>query len=322
MALIVRDRMQQPCPGPAAARPIVLVRSPHAGNYRRLRRRLDRALRREGVRVVAEIDLAGRRRVVGWLSFPPADRPVVVAAGGDGTVGAVAELLAGTDTVLGILPLGTNNNVARSLGIPLGVEDAVRLLAAGPIAAVDAARFIPDGGVPRSFLHAAGMGIQVDFARLAADVALRRRLGRFTYLAATALALQRRRPFRCDLVIDGRRLRLRLLYLMVFNVPLFAGPLRLHLAAGGIVDRRLDVLAVEAMPLPRFLLALAPMLVGRRPRGRGVYLERVAQLRVEPPRPLDVALDGEVAGQVPGAFLVAPAALRVVTPPSFAVRDA
>src|SRR3712207_3950820 len=118
--------MQQPRPGPSAARAIVLVRSPHAGNYRRLRRPLGRALRRAGVRVVAELDLADRHHVRGWLSLPPAERPVVVAAGGDGTVGAVAELLAGTDGVLGILPLGTNNNVARSLGIPSRVEDAVR----------------------------------------------------------------------------------------------------------------------------------------------------------------------------------------------------
>ena len=318
----VRDRMQQPRSGPPTPRPVVLVRNPQSGNYRRVRRRLDRALRRERVPVVAELGLADLHRVPGWLKLPPAGRPLVVAGGGDGTVGAVANLLAGTNTVFGILPLGTNNNVARSLGIPSRVEDAVRLLAAGEIADVDAVRFIPDEGEPRYFLHAAGMGIQVGFARLAADISLRRRLGRFTYLAATALALHRRRPFRCCLVIEDRPIRLRLLYLMVFNVPLFGGPLQLHLAAGGIDDRRLDVLAIEAMPLLRFLLALAPMLVGRRPRGPGVHLYRVSQLRIESQRPLDVALDGEVAGHVPGTFVLEPAALRVVTPPAFAARDA
>ena len=292
----------------------MLVRNPQSGNYRRARRRLDRALRREGVRVVAELDLADRRRVLGWLSLPPADRPVVVAAGGDGTVGTVADLLAGTNTVFGILPLGTNNNIARSLGIPSRVEDAVRLLAAGNISNVDAVRFIPDEGEPRYFLHAAGLGIQVGFARLAADLSLRRRLGRFTYLAATALALHRRRPFRCCLVIEDRRISLRLLYLMVFNVPLFGGPLRLHLASGGIDDRCLDVLAMEAMPLLPFLLAFAPMLVGRTPRGRGVHMYGVPRLRIDSVRALEVSLDGEVAGQVPGAFVLVPEALRVLTP--------
>ena len=307
--------MPLPDPTLPQGRAVVLVRNPQAGNYRRVRHRLTEALRDTGLRVVAALDLADRYQVRDWTSLPPADRPVVVAAGGDGTVGAVAELLAGTDTTFGILPLGTNNNVARSLGIPARVEDAARLLARGTTVAVDLGRFTPDSGARRTFLHAAGLGIQADFARLAADVTLRRRLGRFTYLVATALALRRRRPIRCDLILNGRRQSRRLLYLMVFNVPLFAGPLQLHLASGGITDRQFDVLAIDVLPLARFLFALAPMLVGRRPRSPGVHLVRVPGLRIEAPYPLPVALDGEVVGHVPGSFVIAPAALRVFAPP-------
>lgn len=318
---MLQPRNEPPADSRPVPRSIVLVRNAHAGNYRRVRRRLQRALRHEHVRVLEAVDLTTLDRIRDWISLPLADRPAIVAAGGDGTVGAVANLLAGTDTVFGILPLGTNNNVARSLGIPSRVEDAVRLLATGMVAGVDTARFIPDRGAPHSFLHAAGLGIQVGFARLAADVSLRRRLRRFTYIAATALALHRRRPFRCRLVIDGRRIQLRLLYLMVFNVPLFGGPLRLHLAAGGIDDRRLDVLAIEAMPLLRFLLTLAPMLAGRPPGGAGVHLYSVPHLRIESARPLDVSLDGEVTGQIPGAFVVVPSALCVLTPQNSGAND-
>jgi diacylglycerol kinase family enzyme len=307
--------MPLPDPTRPQSRDIVLVRNPQAGNYRRVRRRLSQALRDAGVRVVAALDLADLHQVRAWCALPPAGRPVIVAAGGDGTVGTVAELLAGSDTTFGILPLGTNNNVARSLGIPARVEDAARLLTHGSTVAVDLGRFIPDAGAPRSFLHAAGLGIQADFARLAADTTLRRRLGRYTYLVATALALRRRRPVRCDLILNGRRQSRWLLYLMVFNVPLFAGPLQLHLA-GGIADRRFDVLAIDVLSLPRFLLALAPMLRGRRPRGPGVHVERVSRLRIDSPRPLAVSLDGEVAGHIPGTFVIMPAALQVIAPPS------
>jgi diacylglycerol kinase (ATP) len=307
-------------PTQAHSRAVVLVRNSQAGNYHRVRRRLSLALRAAGVRVVAVLDIADISQARAWCALPSADRPVVVAAGGDGTVGAVAELLAGTDTTFGILPLGTNNNVARSLGIPARVEDAARLLAHGTTVAVDLGRFIPDSGAPRSFLHAAGLGIQADFARLSADATLRRRLGRYTYLIATALALRHRRPFRCDLILNGRRQPRRLLYLMVFNVPLFAGPLQLHLAGGGIADRRFDVLVMDVLPLPRFLLALAPMLGGRRPRGPGVHVERVSRMRIESPRPLAVALDGEVAGHVPGTFVIMPAALQVIAPPAASRR--
>ncbi len=62
---------------------------------------------------------------------------VVVAGGGDGTIGSVASVLANTHTTLGILPLGTLNHFAKDLGIPLGVPGAVRVVAAGLTARVD-----------------------------------------------------------------------------------------------------------------------------------------------------------------------------------------
>jgi diacylglycerol kinase family enzyme len=62
---------------------------------------------------------------------------VVVAGGGDGTIGTVASALVNTDAALGILPLGTLNHFAKDLGIPLGVPEAVRVIAAGGTARVD-----------------------------------------------------------------------------------------------------------------------------------------------------------------------------------------
>src|SRR5256885_17028268 len=57
--------------------------------------------------------------------------PLVVGGGGDGTMNALASILAGTETALGILPLGTLNHFARDVGIPLDVEAAVRIIANG-----------------------------------------------------------------------------------------------------------------------------------------------------------------------------------------------
>jgi|SRR5579883_92268 len=84
----------------------------------------------------------------------------IVAVGGDGTVGAVATPLAGTDRNLGIVPLGTFNYVAREFGIPLAVEDAVRTIAEGE------ERLIDVGDVNgRAFLNNAGLGGYVMIAR-------------------------------------------------------------------------------------------------------------------------------------------------------------
>lgn len=295
-------------------RALVLVRNTRSGSYRRSRRRLEAALRQEQLRVVAAFDVGEAHRIGPWLSLPPVERPLIVAAGGDGTIGAVLHHLAGTDTVLGILPLGTNNQVARALGIPRRIEDAVRVLATGTVATIDVGRFIPDHGTERSFLHAAGLGVHAGFARRAASVSLRRRLGRFTYLMATAAAMRARRPFTCDILTEDRRVRLALVHLMVFNVPLYGGPLNLHLAGGSIDDRRLDILAIEAMPLIRFMLALAPMLAGRTPWAHGTYVFGARRVRIVPDRALDVALDGEIAGRAPGTFVLQPRALRVMAP--------
>jgi diacylglycerol kinase family enzyme len=62
---------------------------------------------------------------------------VVVAGGGDGTINAVADAVAGTDVIIGVLPMGTLNHFARDLGIPTGVDDAVEIVATGRVKSVD-----------------------------------------------------------------------------------------------------------------------------------------------------------------------------------------
>src|SRR5207249_1483105 len=66
------------------------------------------------------------------------DRPaVIVAAGGDGTLSAVADAVRGTDTALGLIPLGTANHFPRDLGIPVDTAEAVRIIADGHRATID-----------------------------------------------------------------------------------------------------------------------------------------------------------------------------------------
>ncbi len=79
---------------------------------------------------------------------------IVAAGGGDGTISAVAAALVGTDTALGVLPLGTLNHFAKDLGIPLKLEDAVRALLTGETIAVDVAEI--NGKV---FLNNSSLGL-------------------------------------------------------------------------------------------------------------------------------------------------------------------
>ncbi len=86
--------------------------------------------------------------------------PLVIAAGGDGTAAAVAEGLLGQDSALGIIPLGTYNNIATTLGIPTDLDQAVALIASGVVRAVDVGLVTATGAKrPRIFLEMAAAGI-------------------------------------------------------------------------------------------------------------------------------------------------------------------
>ena len=114
---------------------------------------------------------------------------VAVAAGGDGTVNAVAAAVAGTGTPLGLLPIGTLNHFAKDLGLPLDLEDAVRLVSQGPTRRVDVGEV--NG---RVFVNNSSIGV---YPRI---VALRHGAGasgRGKWLAAlwATMTVLRRRPF-------------------------------------------------------------------------------------------------------------------------------
>lgn len=86
--------------------------------------------------------------------------PLVVVAAGDGTIGDVASQLIGSSTVLGIVPIGTMNNLARSLGVPLGIDDACALIGMGTTRRIDVGCVISNGVTPTEyFMECAGVGL-------------------------------------------------------------------------------------------------------------------------------------------------------------------
>lgn len=247
--------------------------------------------------------------------------PLVVAAGGDGTVGAVANHIANSAVVLGVLPLGTSNDFARSLEIPMKIERAVELLRTGKVSTIDLGRLVPAGGEPLHFVHAATAGLNVNFAKLATRASLRRRLGRFTYVFAAAVALGETRCFPCEITYQGRTEHWELTHLSVINAPVFGGFLGMRLSGSSPDDRLLDVLAVEDLPVRRMLAAAIHQLFRIRRPLKGVHALHVSEMHVHTAASLEVALDGEVLGRLPADFVVAGDALRVVTPVDFDDKD-
>jgi diacylglycerol kinase (ATP) len=294
-------------------RRVVLVWNARGGHARGAMPRVRAALAHEGLTVCAVVDIKDVEQVDQWIACPDHERPLIVAAGGDGTIGAVANHTAYTGALLGILPLGTSNDVARSLAIPMRIEDAVALWRAGQITTVDAGHIrFADGG-SRYFVHAATLGINVTFSRMAGRASLRKRLGRLNYLASALVAWRSRRPFSCELLLPDREVRARLLHLSVINAPVFGGFLQLRLGDSAIDDRRLHVLAIEDGPPLHLLLAGMALLTRRNPRVGGIHLCHLSRLTVRAAEPLPISLDGELGGYLPGSFAPAVGALRIVT---------
>ena len=294
---------------------LIIVVSPSAGRSAKLER-ARRAMAALGLQVATEIPVRDAG-ILPKLVQRGGQSPTVIAAGGDGTVGAVANAIVGTPAALGIIPLGTSNDFARSISIPMHVKRAVRLLARGRISRVDAGRFTAEGQSPRHFVHAAAVGLNVGFARFATRADVRARLGRLTYAAAVALALRERPIFRCELEWEERKEQTSLVHLAVINAPVFGGFLGLRIPGADPDDRTLDIIMIEHLPIRRLLRSALYPAVGVRRGIRGIRTLQVSRLKVRPTDSMDVTLDGEVAGKIPGVFEVVPGGLRVITRADF-----
>lgn len=291
----------------------VLVVSPHSGRSRRLAR-ARRALERSAIVVAEQLDISDVDRLPALLRSEAGEPRLVIAAGGDGTVGSVAGHLVGTENVLGIVPLGTGNDFARSLGIPLNPRRAAELLAAGEVSRVDLGRVVCPGQPPAFFAHAATVGLNVDFAKLATQASVRARLGRLTYLAAAAYALRERPSFQCTLHHDGLVEELRLVQLSVISAPVVGGALGLNIRGPWRDEHGLDVLAVQAVGATQILLAGLFLLLGIKRPVTGVRALHLDSLQVDSAQPLGLTLDGELAGALPGQFESVADGVAVLTP--------
>jgi YegS/Rv2252/BmrU family lipid kinase len=301
-------RRQQQLPSEA-----ILVASPHAGRSSKLAC-AKRALDQQGVVVTVQLDVGSLGRLPQLLRSSSGEPRLVIAAGGDGTVGSVAACLAGLDNTLAILPLGTANDYARSLGIPMSPRRAARLLAAGRIAKVDLGGVTRPDEPVRYFAHAAAAGLNVTFASVATRASTRARLGRLTYLAAASYAARKRSSFNCALRHDGKLERLTLLELSVINAPIFGGQLGLRVPRSAPDDGEVVVLAVGDMPLGRLLRIGLFLVFGIERPVEGIRAMRVTGIDVESQSRLGLALDGEIASALPARFDVAPGVLRVIIP--------
>jgi diacylglycerol kinase family enzyme len=242
----------------------------------------------------------------------------IVAAGGDGTVNAVASGVIGTEAVLGILPVGTLNHLARDLGLPLDLQRATQVLAHGAVASIDVGEV--NG---RISLNNSSIGLYPLMVRdrERQQRELRRPKWRAA-IVATFVALRLYPMLRVSIRAEGRDFMLRTPLVFVGNNPYEFEGLRAGVRA--CIDRGCLCLVVTHTRRRAGLLWLAlRALLGRLSQARDfdALLTTQAQVQVRRHR-VHVALDGEVHRMsTPLHYRIRPAALRVLVPPVESARQ-
>jgi YegS/Rv2252/BmrU family lipid kinase len=236
---------------------------------------------------------------------------LLIIGGGDGTLSAAASALVGTDTLLGILPLGTLNHFSRDLGIPLKLDEAVALIVQRTERRVDVGEMND-----RVFINNSAIGL---YPLMVIDRDLqRKKLGRSKRLAmvvASVRTLARFNHQRLTLTVNDQRARIDTPLLFVGN-----NDYRIDLGAPGrrssIEQGELSVFVMRKKTRRGFVAASVRALFGSARRDDMVRIEDVERLRVDSRRSiLAVSLDGEVVRAAPPLdYNIRRQALRVIAP--------
>lgn len=231
----------------------------------------------------------------------------VVLGGGDGTLNAALPGLVTTGLPLGVVPLGTANDLARTLGIPLDPAEAARVAAGGRVRRIDLGEV---NGLP--YLNVASVGFGVDLTRaLTRDS--KRRWGVLGYAVAGLRALRRLKPFRAVIVHDGEPQVSRTVHVAVGNGRHYGGGMTVSEDAR-IDDGRLDVYSLEVDGFWRLVRLLPALRSGRHGRWAEVRTLSGDEITIRTRRSRSVNADGEIVTRTPARFRVLRGALGVYVP--------
>ncbi|MGA2759827.1 MAG: YegS/Rv2252/BmrU family lipid kinase [Candidatus Cybelea sp.] len=272
---------------------VLLFVNPRSRRGRRLGAAVREELTRNGIESVAESAAGGHI-------------DAVVVAGGDGTIARYISRAIELDVPLGIVPLGTFNDLARTLAIPFDLAAACALIASGKTRRIDVARV--NGAY---YATEASVGISSRIARLQKS-ADKQRFGFGAVALSVLRAVRFARPFRAEIAYDGKCASLRTVQLTVANGQSFGGFITVEDAA--IDDGWLDLYAVEGAGLWPAIQVLAAIIARQGRSAQGVSTFRSTTFLVRTPRRHRITADGEPAGTTPAQFEILPAALRVLAP--------
>ena len=230
-----------------------------------------------------------------------------VVGGGDGTLNAAAFGVIETGLPLGILPMGTANDLARTLGIPFDLDGAVRVIAQGKTRRIDLG--IVNG---QPFFNVASLGLSAELAqKLTRDI--KRRFGRLGYALVALKVLAQARPFRATITSDTESVRVRTLQIAVGNGRFYGGGNAVQRDAA-IDDEHLDLYSLELKRAWKLALMARSFRYGEHGAWDEVRAVRAKEFDIRTRRPRPINADGEIVTYTPAHFSIKPSAVTVFAP--------
>jgi diacylglycerol kinase (ATP) len=264
-------------------------------------------LREEGGFAVEDVHCGPGQSIAGLIRARAAGCAAIVIGGGDGTLNAAAPALLESSLPFGILPLGTANDLARSLGIPPEPEDAARMILRGQLRRIDLGEV--NGHL---FFNVASIGFSAQLAReLGADA--KKRWGKLGYALAALRLLRRTRPFTAWITHNGETRRVRTIQVSVGNGRHYGGGMTVARTARPD-DGKLDVYSLELDHWWQLLALLPALRRGTHGEWPNVRTFQAADCEIRTRKPRPVNTDGELTTTTPAHFRLRQACLRVFAP--------
>jgi diacylglycerol kinase (ATP) len=237
------------------------------------------------------------------------DVDLVAVGGGDGTLNAAAFGVIETGLPLGVLPMGTANDLARTLGLAPDLDSAARVIAEGHTRKIDLGLV---NGQP--FFNVASVGLSAELAqRLTKEI--KRRFGRLGYGLVALQVLAQARPFRAVISSEDGTVRVRTLQIAVGNGRYYGGGNAVEKDAA-IDDQHLDLYSLELSRAWKLALMARSFRYGEHGAWEEVRAIRAKEFDIRTRKPLAVNADGEIVTQTPAHFTIRPAVVTVFAPRS------
>jgi diacylglycerol kinase (ATP) len=242
-------------------------------------------------------------------------RETIIAAGGDGTLNEVINGIGENagNAIVGLLPLGTGNDFARSIEMPVELNAAIEVIRAAQTREIDLVRVTSDE--VRYFVNVSAGGFS-GLVNEKLTPKMKKTWGPLAYLRSAAAALPELRAYRTTLALDNSEsITLDLYNVVVANGRYVAGG-TLIAPEASIDDGLLDVVLIPQRPASELALVIAQIAIGTHLSNAAVIHRRAAKLTVNSKPGMWFNVDGELVGNEPATFEILPRALRFIAPKS------